>query len=140
MKRLLAIGLILIVFVAACGKKEVKKTSPDSKLATEAFAVADKIREAYLMNDRAVIERYTTRDGYAGISNARKSFESAELTFNPVLVEIFGDTVHAYMSWNGTWHKGGKTIEDRGLADFIMKENPLKLDEILRENPFSRPE
>ena len=87
MKRLLAIGLILLVFVVACGKKEVKKTSTDSKLTTEAFAVADQIREAYVMNNRAVIERYTTRDGYASITNARKSFDSAELTFNPGILQ-----------------------------------------------------
>jgi len=140
MKRLLALGLILLAFVGACGKKEVKKVSPDSKLTTEAFEVADKIREAYLENDRAAIERYTTRGGYASISISRRSFDSADLTFTPVLVEIYGDTVHVYISWTGTWKKGGKTIDDRGLADFIMKEKPLKLDEILRENPFRRPE
>jgi len=45
MKRLLAIGFDTDCLCRSCGKKEVKKTSPDSKLATEAFAVADKIRE-----------------------------------------------------------------------------------------------
>lgn len=140
MKRLVALGLILLIFVAACGKKEVKKVSADSALTTEAFAVAEKIREAYLKGDRATIERYTTGAGYRSIIAARKSFDSAELTFSPMLVEIYGDTIHLYISWNGTWKRGGKTTEDRGLADFIMKEKPLKLDEILRENPFSRPE
>jgi hypothetical protein len=141
MKRLLALGIILLVFVSACGgKKEVKKISPDSALTTTAFAVAEKLREAYIKNDRAVIEENTTREGYLSMTNARKSFDSAELTFTPMLVEIYGDTVHLYISWNGTWKRGGKTIEDRGLADLIFKEKPLKLDEILRENPFARPE
>ncbi|HMK56317.1 MAG TPA: hypothetical protein VK448_06760 [Dissulfurispiraceae bacterium] len=140
MKRLLALALILLVFAVACGKKEVKKVSSDSRLTTEAFEVADKIKDAYLKNDRTAMERYTTRDGYVSISNARKNFDSAELTFTPMLVEIYGDTVHVYISWNGTWKKSGRTYEDRGLADFVMKEKPLKLDEILRENPFSRPE
>jgi len=140
MKRLLALCVILVVFVAACGKKEVKKVTPDSALTTEAFAVAEKLREAYVKNDRATIEKYTTRAGYLSMANARKSFDSAELTFTPALVEIYGDTVHIYVSWNGTWKRGGKSIEDRGLADFILREKPLKLDEVLRTNPFSKPD
>jgi hypothetical protein len=140
MKRLLALGLILLVFVVACGKKEVKRVSADSKMTTEAFAVVEKLRAAYLKNDFSAIQQNTTRYGYSSIANARKSFDSAELTFNPVLVEIFGDTVNVYISWNGTWKKNGKTFEDKGLADFILKEKPLKVDEILRDNPFSKPE
>ena len=140
MKRLLALCVILVVFVAACGKKEVKKVTPDSALTIEAFAVAEKLREAYVKNDRATIEKYTTRAGYLSMANARKSFDSAELTFTPALVEIYGDTVHIYVSWNGTWKRGGKSIEDRGLADFILREKPLKLDEVLRTNPFSKPD
>ncbi len=140
MKKILALGLILLVFIAACGKKEVKRVSPDSKVTLEAFDVAEKLRDAYLKHDRAAIEKYTTREGYISIANARKNFDSAELTFTPVLVEIYGDTVHCYISWNGTWKKEGKAIDDRGLAVFVMKEKPLKLDEILRDNPFSKPE
>ncbi|HEX8949230.1 MAG TPA: hypothetical protein VF790_09740 [Dissulfurispiraceae bacterium] len=141
MKRLLVLGIILLVFVSACGgKKEVKKISPDSALTTQGFAVVEKLRDAYVKNNTAAIEANTTRDGYLSVAAVRKSFDSAELTFTPVLVEIFGDTVHLYVSWNGTWKKGDKIIEDRGLADFILKEKPLKLDQILRENPFSRPE
>ncbi|MGO9378597.1 MAG: hypothetical protein ACLPN1_13470 [Dissulfurispiraceae bacterium] len=141
MKRLLTVGLILLVFfMVACGKKEVKKVSPDSRLTIEAFAVADKLREAYLKNDRDVIERYTTKQGYPSVPTVDTSFDSVELTFNPVLVEIYGDTVHVYVSWTGTWKRGAKTTEDTGLADFVMKEKPLKLDEILRESPFKGPE
>jgi len=141
MKRLLALCIILLVFLSACGgKKAVKKVTPDSAMTTEAFAVVDKVREAYIKNDRAEIEKNTTRAGYLSMANARKNFDSAELSFTPVLVEIFGDTVHVYVSWNGTWKKGGKLIEDRGLGDFILKEKPLKLDQIMRENPFSKPE
>ena len=140
MKRLLALCIILLVFVTACGKKEVKKVTPDSAITSEAFAVVEHLREAYVKNDRAAIEKYTTRAGYLSMANARKSFDSAELAFTPALVEIYGDTVHIYISWNGTWRKSGKSIEDRGLADFILREKPLKLDEVLRTNPFSKPE
>jgi len=140
MKRFLALGLILLVFIAACGKKEVKKVTSDSALTTEAFAVVEKTREAYVKNDLIALEKFSTREGYRSIINAKKSFDSVELAFTPVLVEIYGDTVHLYISWNGTWKKGGNVTEDRGLSDFVLKEKPLKLDEILRTNPFSKPD
>jgi hypothetical protein len=132
--------LILLVFITACGKKEVKKVSSDSALTNEAFTVADTVRAAYIKNDLTTLEKFSTREGYRSILSAKKSFDSAELTFTPMLVEIYGDTVHLYVSWNGTWKKGDNIIEDRGLADFILKEKPLKLDEVLRANPFSKPD
>jgi len=140
MKRFLALGLIVLIFIAACGKKEVKKVSPDSALTIEAFTVAEKIREAYLNNDLAALEKLSTRDGYRSVIRAKKIYDSAELTFVPTLVEIYGDTVHLYISWNGTWKKGGNVTEDRGLTVFVLKEKPLKLDEMLRTNPFSKPD
>jgi hypothetical protein len=69
-----------------------------------------------------------------------KNFESVEMTFNPALVEIYGDMLHVYVSWNGVWKRGDNTIEDRGLAVFAMKEKPLKLDDVLRASPFNKPE
>jgi hypothetical protein len=140
MKKLLALGLILLVFVIACGKKEVKKASPDSALSTEAFAVAENLRQAYIKNDRDLLERNTSKLGYISIVGARKSFDSVELTFTPALVELYGDSVHLYISWNGVWKRGEETFEDRGLAVFVLKEKPMKLDEILRANPFNKPE
>jgi hypothetical protein len=140
MKKLLALGLILLVFVIACGKKEVKKQSQDSILSVEAFAIAENLRQAYLKNDRDLLEKNSTRLGYLSISGARKSFDSAVLTFTPALVEVYGDAVHLYVQWNGTWKRGEEVIEDRGLAIFVMKEKPLRLDEILRVNPFNKPD
>ena len=140
MKRFLTLGLILLVFITACGKKEVKKVSSDSALTIEAFTVAERIREAYLKNEFATLENLSTREGYRSIINARKNFDSAELTFTPTLVEIYGDTVHLYISWNGIWKKGVNVTEDRGLSVFVLKEKPLKLDEIMRTNPFSKPD
>jgi len=63
------------------------------------------------MNDRAVIERYTTRDGYAGISNARKSFESAELTFTLCWSKSWRYGACLYVMERNPGNKGGKTIE-----------------------------
>jgi len=131
---------ILIFLLASCGKKEVKPVSEDSKIAQEAFRLAEVIKDAYIRNDRSTIERNSAKDGYKEIIEVRKSFDSAELTFTPRWVEIEGTTVHLHVAWNGTWIVKGQRTEDRGLAVFVMEGNPLKLVKVLRENPFKQPE
>lgn len=139
MKGLLVYAIIVFVFVASCGKGEVKKVSEDSKMATEAFSLAEKIREAYAKKDLSTIEKNSTREGFRTISSAFKPFDSVDLTFNPVWVEIEDNMVHLNISWKGRWQKNGKTTEERGMAVFVLKGRPLKVDNILRANPFSHP-
>lgn len=140
MKRFLLLALIMFVFVASCGKGEVKKVSEDSKIATEAFALAETIRAAYTKRDLAIIEKNATREGFRTISSALRSFDSVDLTFSPVWVEIEDNVVHLNISWKGTWQKGSKKTEERGMAVFVLKGRPLKVDNILRVNPFRYPE
>jgi hypothetical protein len=140
MKKLFALGLILLVFVVACGKKEVKKPTPDSLTTMSAFEVTENLRQAYIKNDRDLLEKNTTKLGYVNIAGGRKSFDSVDISFTPMMVEIYGDVAHVYVSWNGTWKRGDNAIEDRGLAVFVMKERPLKLDNVLRVSPFNKPE
>jgi hypothetical protein len=132
--------LSLIFLLASCGKKDVKPVSEDSKIAQEAFRLAEVIKDAYINNDRSTIERNSAKDGYKEIIEVRKSFDSAELTFTPRWVEIEGTTVHLHVAWNGTWIVKGQRTEDRGLAVFVMEGNPLKVVKVLRENPFKQPE
>ena len=141
MKRLLMLALVILVLTASCGgKKEVKKVSAESLAATEAFALAEILREAYLKKDLNTIEKNSTNKGFREISMAIKSFDSAELSFNPVWVEIEAGVVNMNVSWNGRWNKAGKITEERGMAVFIMKEKPLRVDAILRSNPFKHPD
>jgi len=142
MKRLFCVALLLImaVFAVSSGKKEVKKVTEDSKTATETFAIVDGIKEAYLKRDVFGIEQNTTRDGFRAINSVIKSFDSAELIFTPVLVEIDGGTVNVNVSWKGTWKKAGKTTEERGMAVFTVRGVPLKVDAVLKSNPFKYPE
>ncbi|HEX8949013.1 MAG TPA: hypothetical protein VF790_08640 [Dissulfurispiraceae bacterium] len=140
MKRFLVFALVLLAFTASCGKKEVKRTSEDSKVATEAMALAETIKQAYLKNDLSALEAHTTRKGFKVISDMLKSFDSAELTFTPVWVEIEDNTVNLNVSWTGKWQKNGKVTEERGMAVFIMSSRPLKVDNILRTSPFKYPE
>lgn len=140
MKRLLVLVLTAtLVVMVSCGKKEVKKVSESSKIATEAFALAETIKNSYLKKDFEAIEKNTTREGFRVISRSIKIFDSAELSFNPVWVEIDDNESRLNVSWKGTWKKAGKITEERGMAIFVLKGAPLKVDNILRANPFAQP-
>lgn len=132
--------LIPVLFVVACGGKEVKKVSQESQLGLEAFEVAEKIKVAYINKDSKDLELYTTKDGYRELTSSLKNFDHAELTFTPTWVEIEGTSVKLTISWKGSWLIGGKVTEDRGIAVFILQGSPLKLAQIQRANPFSQPE
>jgi hypothetical protein len=130
---------ILLLFVS-CGNKEVKPVSPDSKLAQESFQLAEKLREAYINKDKAVLEENSTANGYKELVRAVRYFDKADLTFTPTWVEIKESTVSLTVSWKGTWTVGGRMNEERGLAIFVLEGQPLKLVMVQRENPFSQPE
>lgn len=131
---------MVIIFLISCGKGEVKKVSDESKLAQEAFELAETIRNAYIKNDRETLERNFSVDCYRELIGAIKSFDSAELTFTPLWVEIEDSIVSLNVSWKGTWIVMGKRTEDRGLAVFVFEGRPLKLSQVLRANPFRQPE
>jgi hypothetical protein len=132
--------LIVLLLLTSCGKQEVKKASEESMIAQEAFRLAEVIKGAYIKNDRLTLEKNSTKDGFREVIEARKSFDSAELTFTPRWVEIEDSAVNLHISWNGTWTVKGKRIEDRGLSVFVFEGKPLKLAKVLRANPFKQPE
>ena len=144
-KRNIPVGILLLflavgLFFSACGSKEVKPVSKDSELAQEAFKLSETLKKAYLNDDKAGLERNSTKEGYRELIGSIKSFDKAELTFTPTWVEIQDSTVNLSVSWKGTWIVKGKTTEERGLAVFVLEGNPLKLSQIQRANPFSQPE
>ena len=139
MKKLI-LSFLVLFFLVSCGKSEVKQVTEDSKTAKEAFALIGAIKDAYVKRVMKSIEGLTTRDGYRTVLGAMKSFDSAELTFNPAFVEIDGDTVNVNVSWKGVWKKDRKITDERGMAIFILREKPLKVHNILRANPFRYPE
>jgi len=141
MKKFLILTLILSLTAVSCGgKKEVRVVTEDSRTATEAITLIQTVKEAYVKRDLRAIEMNTTKDGFRTISGNMKMFDSAELTFNPVLVEIKDDVVRVNISWRGTWKQAGKTIQERGMGVFILKGSPLRVDRILISNPFVHPE
>lgn len=139
MKRLIVLALAVLM-VVACGKKEVKKQSEDSKTASEAVSVVESLREAYVAANPRQVEAYTTKEGYRTIISNLKRFDSAELEFSPAWVEIDGSQVSVNVSWKGKWRRGERTFEERGMAVFVLTGRPLKVDNVLRASPFVYPD
>ena len=140
--RKLSILIICLIFIASCGKKEVKQISPDSKLALESFAVSERIKEAYLKRDMDSLKDNSTTEGYREIIASMKDFSKAELSFTPRWVEIDkANTVQLNVSWSGKWtNSKGSVTEEKGMAVFMLEGAPLKMRKILRGNPFIYPE
>jgi hypothetical protein len=134
------VGLFVVMLMISCGKKEVKPVSQESKLAQEAFQLAETLRQAYVKNNRSTLEDTSTKDGYQELIRVIKKFDKVELTFTPTWVEIKDSSVYLSVSWKGTWTVGTKSTEERGLAIFVLEGNPLKLARVQRDNPFSQPE
>lgn len=135
------LGLFVATFLmSSCGKKEVKPVSPESKLAQEAFKLAETLRTAYQKKDRESLQDNCTSDGYRGIISVMKQFDSVELTFTPTWVEIKDSSVYLSVSWKGVWTLGTKNREERGVGIFVLDGKPLKLARVQRDNPFSQPE
>ncbi len=132
--------LLFAVFLMSCGKKEVKPVSQESKLAQEAFQLAEILKQAYAGNDRSTIENNSTNDGYREMIGVIKKFDKAELTFTPTWVEIKDSVVYLSVSWKGVWTVGAKSRDERGLAVFVLEGSPLKLASVQRDNPFRQPE
>ena len=139
MKKALVL-LFVISALLSCGKKEVKQETDDSKIAQEAIMVAEEIKIAYLKNDLAAIEYNSTKDGYREILGAIKSFDKAELAFTPKWVDIDRSSVSLKVAWDGLWVVKGQKTDERGTAVFMFEGRPLKLNRVLRANPFRQPE
>lgn len=134
----LTIFLIVSVFFISCSK-EIKTVSDESKIAMEAINLVEKIKELYKEQNRSSIREITTKEGYDAVIKDIKVFELVELEFTPAFVEIKDNAVFLHINWSSKWQKIGDTFDEKGVAVFILKGNPLKLDNILRTNPFKYP-
>lgn len=141
MKRIMGIFILIpFILIGCAGKKEVKKESEEAKISKDAYAVVESLKNAYITKDLGAIERGTTKEGYMYVTKDIKKFDSAELRFKPVWVEIEAEKVILNISWQGRWYKNGSTNDEKGMAVFILRDKPLKVDRILRSNPFEVPE
>jgi len=139
MKKILLLVLVGVMLVS-CGKKEVKPVSQESKITMEAFALAETIKNAFIVKDNITLKKNSTESGYKDIASNTRSFDSVELTFTPRWVDIENNQLHVNISWKSTWVVSGKSTAERGMAVFVMEGTPLKISNILRGNPFVMPE
>jgi len=131
---------LTIIFLASCGKKEVKPVSQESRTALEAFGLAEKIKTAFTERDLATLKSSSTEKGYADIMTNSKPFDTVSLNFTPRWVEIEDNKILLNIAWKSTWNVSGSSVEDEGMAVFVFEGRPLKLAGILRANPFVLPE
>jgi hypothetical protein len=136
-KAVILLCATLLLF--ACGKKEVKPVSIESKTSLEAFALADTIENAFMKKDKETILQNTSPEGYQDVMANTKPYDSVEFTFTPRWVDIDGSQVNLNVSWMSTWTASGRKVQDRGMAVFRMEGRPLKLTKIIRGNPFIFP-
>lgn len=139
MKKIMLL-LLAGAMLFACGKKEVKQVSPESRTAMEAFALAETVKTAFINKDDEILKKSSTEEGYKQITANFRGYDRVELTFTPRWVEIENDSLNVNISWKSIWVSAGKRAEDRGMAVFIMQGTPLRIAGILRANPFIQPE
>lgn len=136
--------LILLSFVLltslACGSSDKKKPSQDAIKAKEVISVLEQLHTAYVNKDRTAMERLCTRQGFRLIQSLIKPFDTADVTFVPTLIEMQDDRIIAHISWQGKWSKGTATTEEKGTAVFVLTNNPILVDNVLRHPPFKFPE
>ncbi|MGC2063181.1 MAG: hypothetical protein WA610_09385 [Thermodesulfovibrionales bacterium] len=140
MKKTVLLLVVIVLFTACGGKKEVKPVSQESATYTEAATLAETIRNAFVSNDRVTLQKNATEQGYRDITASKKMFDQLELTFTPRWFEIEQNQVLLNVSWKSVWTIMGKKAEDRGMAVMVMEGRPLKVSKVLRANPFIYPE
>jgi hypothetical protein len=126
--------------LVSCGKKEVKKVSQESKITQEAFHLAETIKDAYTVKDTITLKKNSTDEGYRDITANSRGYDRVEFSFKPRWVEIDKNQVQVNISWKSTWVISGNSMEERGMAVFVMEGVPLKVSKIIRGNPFIAPE
>lgn len=139
MRKLLFIAMAVLL-LGACGKKEVKVQTEDSKLAVEAFALVENLREAYVKKNFRAWEGYATERGLRDLSRDLGDFEKVELSFSNKWLEIEDERLVLNVAWEGTWTIKGKERQERGMAVFELTGRPLRLNKILRSSPFRNPD
>lgn len=139
MKKFL-IFVVVMFFLVSCSKKQIKPPSEEYSYTREAFRVVEELIQAYQNKDNAGIRKHCSESVYREIIASIRPFDRAELDITPVLGEMETDALRLYVSWNGKWVYSDRETEERGLAVFLMKGNPPRVEKILRGSPFRYPD
>jgi hypothetical protein len=138
MKKILLL-LLAGALLVSCGKKEVKQVSQDSMITLEAFALAETVKNAFVVKDDITLKKSSSEEGYRDIRANTRMYDRVEFTLTPRWVEIENNKLEVNIAWKSVWVVAGKSTEERGMAVFVMDGVPLKITKIHRGNPFVFP-
>jgi len=131
--------LLLIIFTClGCTDKNIKP-SADSQSATDAFNIINTIKRAYEEKDKAALQNLM--DALLAEHTIKGLlFEKAGLTITPRMVTIADESLKVNVVWSGSWWlTKDKSLENRGVADFVFLKASMKLTNIDGDNPFIVP-
>ncbi len=140
----LAIAL-LFAALAACSTEQ-KKPSEEAVIVDKAMAIIESVRQGYVAHDFEAVGQETTPELKKKIKDESKGFNSVVLEITPKWVDIdqkpLGRTkkLSVRTLWKGSWKVGDKTYEEQGNAVFVLDGDPLLLQDITGNDPFTHPQ
>ena len=130
---------MLSALLIGCSAKDEVKPSADSLLAKDAFAKIDVIRDAYQRKDKGLLQD-NADPGVAESLIQNLAFDKAELSFNPTIYKITDEFIVVTLTWQGNWQDAKNVrLENRGVTNFVLQKDALKLIKISGDNPFLMP-
>ncbi|MGW8272750.1 MAG: hypothetical protein ACWGN7_05105 [Thermodesulfovibrionales bacterium] len=129
--------VIICLLAASCASGEKKVPPPEALTAEKAFSTAIEIRDAFVKDDAGKLRSLCADPLFETISSSRQKFETVSLEFTMRWVDIDYDaTVHLYVAWKRSAVIDDKDSSDSGMGVFMMRGEPLKAFEIVRDSPF----
>ncbi|HDL20743.1 MAG TPA: hypothetical protein ENG86_07350 [Nitrospirae bacterium] len=107
-------------------------------IANRAFDLSNKIKEAFLNDNKKMLKNLCSKDLYNDLSRDIDSYTGEGIDFTMRWVDIDEEgTIHLYVSWKKKDKRKTNDENTSGMAVFIIKDKPFIAKKILRENPFS---
>lgn len=129
--------LIFCVLAVSCASGEKKVPTAEALTAEKAFSTSLEIRDAFVENDTRKLKALCAEPLFELLSSSRQKFTAVSLEFTMRWVDIdYDGTVHLYVAWKRLATTDREEPSDSGMGVFLMRGEPLKATEILRESPF----
>ena len=143
--RITLVIALLFAALAACSSEQ-KKPVEEAVIVDKAMAIIESVRLGYVAHDFEALGQETTPELKKKIQAESKGFNSVELEITPKWVDIeqkpLGRTKKLLVRtlWKGSWKVGDKTYDEQGNAVFVLDGDPLLLQEINGNDPFTHPQ
>jgi hypothetical protein len=139
-----ALGLLLLAGMPACGKKEVKPTA-DMLRAREVREAVERLEKAYVERDPArflqgIAPHYPEREALErAVRRAATVYDQIELHLTITLIRLAEDQAHVSVQWDGRWREAGtgKEALEKGGVVLTLQGADLRVTKIEGESPFT---